>query len=739
MEKTEILREYFGHPDFKEGQAELIDAILSGQDVLGIMPTGAGKSICYQVPALMLEGITIVISPLISLMKDQVTALVQSGVPCAYLNSSLTSEQYMRALQNAKRGAYKVIYVAPERLTTEGFLGLCSQVRVSMVTVDEAHCVSQWGQDFRPSYMRIPEFLGRLGYRPIVSAFTATATASVRDDIIRMLGLNSPFVKTTGFDRPNLFFGVMQPKNKYNALKEILDRNREKSGIVYCSTRKTVEEVCDKLCADGYACTRYHGGLSDEERIRNQDDFIYDRKTIIAATNAFGMGIDKSNVSYVVHYNMPKNIESYYQEAGRAGRDGSEAECILLYSPKDVQTNIFLIENSKDSADLDEETAELLKRRDMHRLSVMKDYCSCDDCLRAYIRRYFGENPEESCEKCSNCKGNFTEVDVTLESQKIMSCIYRLYQRHLRFGMTVVSGILAGSESEKISHFKLDTLSTYGIMKGETQVRIRGIIRHLENKGMIAVDDHSALTLTSRSAAVLRGEEKVIMRVREEKKAQKKNAVSSFDKDLFTALRAVRSELARQLRLPPYMIFSDQTLRDMSVKRPLTEEGMRSVSGIGKAKAERYGKYFIKAISDWLAENEQRGKENVAGGYSYLDTLRDTKPKSIYEAIVPRAGELHDLGASVTIRELCSEILTQLSVNARVSVLRNAVNDWLFNEGYVTKPDGKHFDTTILSEEAGISKLTKQKQSGERYTYLVIDPQGQMFIFANLDEILKGK
>ena len=543
MEKTEILREYFGHPDFKEGQAELIDAILSGQDVLGIMPTGAGKSICYQVPALMLDGITIVISPLISLMKDQVTALVQSGVPCAYLNSSLTSEQYMRALQNAKRGAYKVIYVAPERLTTEGFLGLCSQVRVSMVTVDEAHCVSQWGQDFRPSYMRIPEFLGRLGYRPIVSAFTATATASVRDDIIRMLGLNSPFVKTTGFDRPNLFFGVMQPKNKYNALKEILDRNREKSGIVYCSTRKTVEEVCEKLCADGYACTRYHGGLSDEERIRNQDDFIYDRKTIIAATNAFGMGIDKSNVSYVVHYNMPKNIESYYQEAGRAGRDGSEAECILLYSPKDVQTNIFLIENSKDSADLDEETAELLKRRDMHRLSVMKDYCSCDDCLRAYIRRYFGENPEESCEKCSNCKGNFTEVDVTLESQKIMSCIYRLYQRHLRFGMTVVSGILAGSESEKISQFKLDTLSTYGIMKGETQVRIRGIIRHLENKGMIAVDDHSALTLTSRSAAVLRGEEKVIMRVREEKKAQKKNAVSSFDKDLFTALRAVRSDL----------------------------------------------------------------------------------------------------------------------------------------------------------------------------------------------------
>ena len=738
MEKTEILREYFGHTDFREGQAEMIDAILSGSDALGIMPTGAGKSICYQVPALMLEGITIVISPLISLMKDQVTALVQAGVPCAYLNSSLSSAQYMRAISNARNGAYKVIYVAPERLLTDGFLSLCSQVRVSMVTVDEAHCVSQWGQDFRPSYMRIPEFLGQLGYRPIVSAFTATATSAVRDDIIRMLGLRSPFIKTTGFDRPNLYFGVMQPQNKYNALKEILERSRDKSGIIYCSTRKTVEEVCDKLCADGYACTRYHGGLSDEERIRNQDDFIYDRKTVIAATNAFGKGLDKSNVSFVIHYNMPKNIESYYQEAGRAGRDGSEAECILLYAPKDVQTNIFLIENSKDNPDIDEQTAELLRRRDMHRLSVMKDYCTCDSCLRSYIRRYFGEDPEEGCDKCSNCRGSFTEEDVTLESQKIMSCIYRLYQRHMRFGMTVVSGILAGSESEKITQFGLDTLSTYGIMKGETQVRIRSIIRHLENKGMIAADDHSALMLTSRSAAVLRGEEKVIMRIREEKKA-KKSSIQSFDKDLFTALRAVRSDLARQLSLPPYMIFTDQTLRDMSVKRPLTEDGLRSVSGIGKAKAERYGKYFLKAVSDWLAENDQRGKENVAGGYSYIDTLRDTRPKSIHDVIAPRADELHDLGDSVTIRELCSEILTQLSVNARVSVLSDAVNDWLFNEGYITRSDGKRFDTTILSEEAGITKVKKKSKTGAYYTYLVIDPQGQMFIFANLDEILKGK
>ncbi len=615
--KYEILKEFFGHTQFREGQEELIDAMLSGRDVLGIMPTGAGKSVCYQVPALMLDGITIVVSPLISLMKDQVTALIQAGVRCAYLNSSLTKEQYSKAVSNAAKGMYKIIYAAPERLCTASFLELCSKVRVSMVTVDEAHCVSQWGQDFRPSYMKIPEFLSSLGYRPIVSAFTATATAAVRDDVIRMLGLRSPFVKSTGFDRKNLYFGVMQPKNKYNALKEILARNKDKSGIIYCSTRKNTEKICEKLNADGIPCTRYHAGLSDEERITNQEDFIYDRIPIIAATNAFGMGIDKSNVSFVIHYNMPKNIESYYQEAGRAGRDGSEAECILLYSPQDVRTNMYLIDISNDNPDLDEQTLQMLKRRDVKRLSQMRDYCTCESCLRAYIRSYFGETPDDHCEKCSNCTGKFTEQDVTVEAQKILSCIYRLYQRRLRFGMTVVSGILTGADTEKIKQFRLDTLSTYGIMQGETQTRIRNIIRHLETKGYIVTDDHAALSLTSRSAEVLRGNEKVIMRIREESKASSKGSSADIDKSLFARLKAVRLSLAKQMGVPPYIIFGDSTLRDMCSKLPETELELLSVSGIGKAKQERYGRYFLSEIAAYL--KEEPDAKGSAAEYKYIN------------------------------------------------------------------------------------------------------------------------
>ena len=329
-EKYKVLYDFFGHKCFRNGQEDIIDHILSGIDVLGVMPTGAGKSMCYQIPALLFDGITVVVSPLISLMKDQVNSLIQSGVRAAYLNSSLSSSQYAAAMKNAENGAYKIIYVAPERLCTPSFISLAAKVKISMLAVDEAHCVSQWGQDFRPSYMKIPEFLQRLPYRPVVSAFTATATAQVRDDIIKMLGLHEPYCITTGFDRENLYFGVIHPKDKYGEVKRLVEENKDKSGIVYCSTRKNVEAVCDRLIADGFSATRYHAGLSDEERRRNQDDFIFDRCRVIVATNAFGMGIDKSNVSYVIHYNMPKNIESYYQEAGRAGRDGAEAKCVLL-------------------------------------------------------------------------------------------------------------------------------------------------------------------------------------------------------------------------------------------------------------------------------------------------------------------------------------------------------------------------------------------------------------------------
>lgn len=429
-DKLSVLKEYFGHDSFREGQGRITDSLLGGRDVLGIMPTGAGKSICYQVPALMFDGITIVVSPLISLMKDQVSALVQSGVAAAYINSSLTHAQYLKVLQNTESGKYKIIYVAPERLCAPAFLEICRNLNISMVAVDEAHCVSQWGQDFRPSYLKIPDFIDALNSRPVVGAFTATATGAVRDDIKTLLRLVSPLVVTTGFDRPNLFFSVMQPKNKSIELMKLIKERKNESGIVYCSTRKAVEEVCELLQKNGFAATRYHAGLDENERRRNQDDFVYDRAAIMVATNAFGMGIDKSNVSFVIHYNMPKNMESYYQEAGRAGRDGRSADCILLYSAKDVRTNQFLINNSEPNPDLTEDEQEEVRRRDRERLKQMTFYCTTHKCLRKFILEYFGDKGPERCEKCSNCLSNHENTDITVDAQKIMSCVARTGQRY---------------------------------------------------------------------------------------------------------------------------------------------------------------------------------------------------------------------------------------------------------------------------------------------------------------------
>ena len=451
MTAQDILKQYFGYDSFRPGQDELVHAILSGRDTLGIMPTGAGKSICYQVPAMLFPGLTLVISPLISLMKDQVGALVEAGVPAACINSAMSAEEFRDALYFAGRGQYKLLYVAPERLTAPSFLEFAKRVPISMITVDEAHCISQWGQDFRPSYLKILDFLAELPERPLVSAFTATATAEVRDDIVQALGLHEPFIKTTGFDRPNLYFAVEQPTSKGMKLLQLLNERKDKSGIVYCSTRKNVEEICDLLLSRGLPATRYHAGLDPDERRENQDDFLYDRKTIMVATNAFGMGIDKSNVSFVIHYNMPKNMESYYQEAGRAGRDGQPADCILLYSGQDVRMAEFLIERSHEAEDesIDEATRQELIARDRERLKQMTFYCTTTECLRHYILRYFGENSPLSCGHCSSCDTNFEEVDATMDARKILSCVYRLDERGRAFGKTVVSAILTGSKNEK--------------------------------------------------------------------------------------------------------------------------------------------------------------------------------------------------------------------------------------------------------------------------------------------------
>lgn len=481
-DKYEVLKKYFGYTTFRSGQDELIESILWGRDVLGVMPTGAGKSLCFQVPALMMEGITIVISPLISLMKDQVTTLVQQGVSAAYINASLTFEQYKKVLSNTRQGKYKIIYVAPERLMVDSFLEICNSLTISMVAVDEAHCVSQWGQDFRPSYLNIKRFIDNLKSRPVICAFTATATKEVKEDIIRILELRNPEIVTTGFDRPNLHFSVMKPQDKDNMLLKLINERKDRTGIVYCISRKSVEEVCNFLNAKGINATRYHAGLEDEERVKNQDDFVYDRKTVMVATNAFGMGIDKSNVSYVIHYNMPKNIENYYQEAGRAGRDGTDAECILLYAPKDVRTHRFMMENSEPNPELTEEQLNFVRKRDEERLKQMTFYCTTDHCLRKQMLRYFGDRYKENCDNCSNCLGDFKISDVTIDAQKILSCIIRTKQK---YGVSMITDILRGRETDKIMSAELNSLSTYGIMKDSKPNEIKTIIEKLESMGCV--------------------------------------------------------------------------------------------------------------------------------------------------------------------------------------------------------------------------------------------------------------
>ncbi len=607
-EKQQYLKQYFGYDTFREGQEQLIDAILSGQDALGIMPTGAGKSLCYQIPALVMGGITLVVSPLISLMKDQVTSLNQAGIHAAYLNSSLTSNQYFKALGLAKQGRYPIIYVAPERLLTESFLDFALEADIRMVAVDEAHCVSQWGQDFRPSYLKITEFIERLPKRPVVSAFTATATAQVRDDIIEILKLQNAKIMTTGFDRSNLFFAVQTPKDKYRAALEFIRAHEKESGIIYCLTRKVVEEVCEKLMKDGFSVTRYHAGLSDEERRKNQDDFIFDRCRIMVATNAFGMGIDKSDVRYVIHYNMPKNMESYYQEAGRAGRDGEAAQCLLLYSGQDVVTNQLFIENNRDNLELDEGTRLLVQERDRERLRQMTFYCFTNECLRAYILRYFGEYGANYCGNCSNCLTEFEETDITEEAGAMIRCVKACSQR---YGITVILDTLRGANTAKIRQYRMEENPCYGVCGKVPIYKLRQIFNYLLMQGYLRLTDeeYTLVKLTEKSEELLSEGISVTMKMAKEpskkqsEKKQKKPRTSAqimgeADESVFEHLRSLRTEIAREERIPPYMVFSDKTLVHMCILNPGTKEEMLRVNGVGENKYKKYGERFIKALSE---------------------------------------------------------------------------------------------------------------------------------------------
>ena len=607
MDEREVLKRYFGYDAFRPGQGEIVRALLEGRDALCVMPTGAGKSLCYQVPALLLSGVTLVVSPLISLMKDQVAALNQAGVRAAYLNSSLTPRQFALALENARQGLYRVIYVAPERLETPAFQDLCREIAVPLVDVDEAHCVSQWGQDFRPSYLRIRDFVESLPARPVLGAFTATATPEVRDDIRDLLGLQDPFCVATGFDRPNLRFAVenVPQREKTNALLRLLREQKGRSGIVYCLARRTVEEVCEALRARGIAATRYHAGLSDAERRQNQDDFLYDRAEVMVATNAFGMGIDKSNVAFVIHYNMPKNLESYYQEAGRAGRDGSNAVCTLLYSGQDVRLNAFLIEKEEENPLLTEEQARAVREGMREGLRRMARYCTTGDCLRGYILRYFGEKAGERCGNCSSCdEENQRTVDAGEDARAAIRCVQELGER---YGRTLVQEVLRGSGAARVQALGLQHCASFGALRGRALPAVRALLDALLDREALVSSggEYPVLRLGPRAQEILDGAS-VRLRVRDEapqedaprrrRDAQRAPGGEAVDEALLAELKALRNRLAAEAHVPAYVVFSDATLRDMCAKRPATPEEFLEVSGVGEYKLRRYGKEFLRVL-----------------------------------------------------------------------------------------------------------------------------------------------
>ena len=582
----QVLQKFYGYEDFRPGQKKVVESLLNRNDTVAIMPTGAGKSICFQIPALLFEGVTLVISPLISLMKDQVDSLRQLGIAAVYINSSISKAQLYKDLQDISAGFYKIIYIAPERLTSEYLPNSFENLNISMIAIDEAHCLSQWGHDFRPSYRNILNFTNSLRIKPIISAFTATATPEVKTDIINLLGLKNPNVFVTGFDRPNLYFSVLRGEVKDKFVIDYVKKHQDEAGIIYVGTRKDVDALQVLLEIKGIKAGRYHAGMTDEERNQMQEDFLYDNLSVMVATNAFGMGIDKPNVRYVIHYNMPKNMEAYYQEAGRAGRDGLSGNCILLYSPQDTQLQKFLISKSTES--------EIRQQLEYKRLQSMVDYCHTPQCLRAFILHYFGEfDVEEHCDNCSNCKLEGELIDITIDAQKVLSCVYRM---HERFGVKMIAEVLKGSKSAKVKQFNFERLSTYGLMKERKLKDISDLILRLSAMQYLDITEsqYPVVTLNELSWQVLRGQKKVWQKMVIVKKAKAKS-------ELFEALRSLRKELATKEKLPPYMIFSDATLTQMATDKPTDLELMKNIRGVGEFKLQKYGEEFLTVIKSYIS------------------------------------------------------------------------------------------------------------------------------------------
>ena len=602
----EALKAVFGYDSFRPGQEAVINAILDGRDILAVMPTGAGKSLCYQVPAMLFSGITLVISPLISLMQDQVKALNEAGVNAAFINSSLSEKELNDTFKNAYKGHYKIIYVAPERLMSEGFISFAKSVEISMVTVDEAHCISQWGQDFRPSYMDIAEFINILDKRPIISAFTATATQNVREDIICSLGLNDPYFLVTGFDRENLFFQLDKPQNKERFILDFIGRHRGESGIIYCATRKNVDSLYTLLRKQHISVGKYHAGMSNEERKQMQNDFVFDYTSIVIATNAFGMGIDKSNVRFVIHYNMPSSMENYYQEAGRAGRDGLNSECILLFSPQDIIINRFLLEH-KDFSDVDPIDAMTIRERDIKRLQIMEGYCYTTECLRNYILKYFGEDPKKPCDDCGNCLRQFETLDMTDEAKKIINCIY---ESRGRYGKNIIMDTVLGAKTARLTEIGATEYKSYGVLESSNKNLLRRLIEELLLEGYIDTGEYQVLKLGDISR-LKNTETKVLVKITDEDKITKRkekpkknkkgmDSLTSKGFKLFDKLKELRLEIARAEKIPPYIVFNDKTLIDMCAKMPTTKSDMLNVSGVGENKYGKYGERFIAVIKEYL-------------------------------------------------------------------------------------------------------------------------------------------